>query len=58
MLIKNKEIIDNATYKSSKSVVSRPCILYGLDHKKNKKNKNGIQPFRSFLSTIDTATTN
>ena len=54
-LLKNVEIIDEATYKNIKPVGSRPCILYRLG-KVQKETKNGLPPFRPILSAIGTPT--
>ena len=54
-LLKDKEIIDKSTYKSIKSVGSRPGILYGLG-KIHKETCNGIPCFRPILSAIGTPT--
>ena len=54
-LLKDKEIIDKATYKNIKPVGSRPGVLYGLG-KVHKEAKNGIPPFRPILSDIGTPT--
>ena len=54
-LLKDKEIIGKSTYKSIKSVGSRPSILYGSG-KIHKKTDNGVPPFRPILSAIDTPT--
>ena len=56
-LLKDKEIIDKSTYKSIKSVGSRPGILYGLG-KIHKETRNGIPPFHPILSAIGTPTYN
>ena len=50
-LLKDKEIIDKATYKNIKLVGSRPGILYGLG-KVHKEAKNGLPPFRPILLVI------
>ena len=54
-LLKDKEIIDKATYKNIKPVGSRPGILYGLG-KVHKEAKNGLPPFRPILLVIGTPT--
>ena len=54
-LLKDKEIIDKATYKNIKPVGSRPGVLYGLG-KVYKEAKNGLPPFRPILSAIGTPT--
>ena len=54
-LLKDKEIIDKATYKNIKPVGSRPGVLYGLE-RVHKEAKNGIPPFRPILLAIDTPT--
>ena len=54
-LLKGKEIIDKSTYKSIKSVGSRPGILYGSG-KIHKETRNGSPPFCPILSAIDTPT--
>ena len=50
-LLKDKEIIDKATYKDIKPVGSRPGVLYRL-RKVHKEAKNGQPPFHSILSAI------
>ena len=50
-LLKDKEIIDKATYKNIKPVGFRPDVLYGLG-KVHKEVKNGLLPFRPILSAI------
>ena len=54
-LLKDKEIIDNATYKNIKPVGSRPGVLYRLG-KVHKEAKNGLPLFRPILSAIGTLT--
>ena len=54
-LLKDKEIIDKATYKNIKPVGSKPGVLYGLG-KVHKEAKNGLPPFRPILSAIGTPT--
>ena len=54
-LLKDKGIIDKSTYKSIKSVGSRPGILYGLG-KIHKETRNGIPPLRPIFSAIGTPT--
>ena len=54
-LLKDKEIIDKATYKNIKPVGSKPGVLYGLG-KVYKEAKNGLPPFRPILSAIGTPT--
>ena len=54
-LLKNAEIIDEATYKNIKPVGSRPCILYGLG-KVQKETKNGLPPFRPIWPAVGTPT--
>ena len=54
-LLKDKEIIDKATYKNIKSVGSRPGVLCGLA-KGHQEAKNGLSPFRPILSAISTTT--
>ena len=54
-LLKNKENIDQSTYKSIKPVGSRPGILYGLG-KIHKETCNGLQFFHPILSAIGTPT--
>ena len=50
-LLKDKEIIDKATYKNIKLVESKPGLLYGLG-KVYKESKNGLPPFHPILSAI------
>ena len=50
-LLKDKEIIDKATYKNIKPVGSKPGILYGLG-KVHKETKNGLPPLHPILSAI------
>ena len=52
-LLKNKEIIDESTYKSIKLVGSRPGILYRLG-KMYKETRSGLPPFRPILSAMYT----
>ena len=54
-LLKDKEIIDKATYKNIKSVGSRSDVLCGLA-KVHQQAKNGLSPFRPILSAIGTTT--
>ena len=54
-LLKDKEIIDKATYKNIKPVGSRPGILCGLG-KVHKEAKNGLPTFQLILSAICTST--
>ena len=54
-LLKDKEIIDKSTYKSTKPVGSRPGILNGLGEI-HKETRNGIPPFIPILSVIGTLT--
>ena len=50
-LLKDKEIIDKATYKNIKPVGSKPGLLYGLG-KVHQETKNGLPPFHPILSAI------
>ena len=54
-LLKDKQIIDKSTYKSTNPVGARPSILYGLDTV-HKETRNGIPPFCAILSAIGTPT--
>ena len=54
-LLKDKEIIDKATYKDIKPVGSRSGVLYGLGKVHNEA-QNGLPLFRSILSAIGTPT--
>ena len=50
-LLKDKEIIDKATYKDIKPVGSRSGVLYGLGKVHNEV-QNGLPPFWPILSAI------
>ena len=54
-LLKDKEIIDKATYKNIKPVGSKPGVVYGLG-KVHKVTKNGLPLFRPILSAISSPT--
>ena len=54
-LLKDKEIINKATYKNIKPVGSRPGVWYGLG-KVHKEAKNGQPPFQPIFSAIGTPT--
>ena len=54
-LLKDKEIIDESTYKSIEPVGSRAGILHGSG-KIHKETRNGLPPFCPILSAIDTLT--
>ena len=53
--LKDKEIIDKATYTNIKPVGSRQGVLYELG-KVHKETKNGLPPFRPILSAIGDST--